>query len=68
MHVGCEVSMEVDDNIFLIVGDPQGILDQQLRTKQICILNIIIITLIEFIKIYILLFFKWVCQENWKHK
>ncbi len=28
--VGHKVSMEVDDNILLIVGDPQGILDQQL--------------------------------------
>jgi hypothetical protein len=24
---GCEVLMEVDDNILQIVGDPQGILD-----------------------------------------
>jgi hypothetical protein len=60
VRAGHEVSMKVDDNILLIVGDPQGILDQQLRTKQICILNIIIIiiTLIEFIRIYILLIFK----------
>jgi hypothetical protein len=36
-----EVLMEVDDNMSLIVGDPQGILDQQLR--PIPLLNIIII-------------------------
>jgi hypothetical protein len=27
VHAGCEVLMEVDDNILLIVADPQGILD-----------------------------------------
>jgi hypothetical protein len=31
MHVGHEVLVEFDDNILLIVGDAQGILDQQLR-------------------------------------
>jgi hypothetical protein len=30
-----EVLMEVDDNGKLIVGDLQGILDQQLRHRQI---------------------------------
>jgi hypothetical protein len=29
---GHEVLMEVHDNFLLIVGDPQGILDEQLRT------------------------------------
>ncbi len=42
MHAGHEVLMEVDDNIVLIVGDQQGILDQQLRPHIIHLLNIII--------------------------
>jgi hypothetical protein len=37
--------MEVDDNISLIVDDPQGILDQQLRLHPIHLLNNNIITL-----------------------
>jgi hypothetical protein len=35
--------MEVDDNVSMIVGDPQGILDQQLWPLQIPLLNIILI-------------------------
>jgi hypothetical protein len=35
--------MEVDDNVSLIIGDPQGILDQQLWPHPILLLNIIII-------------------------
>jgi hypothetical protein len=31
VRAGHEVLMEVDDNILLSVGDPQGILDLQLR-------------------------------------
>ncbi len=31
VHAGREVLMEVDDNILLIVGDPQGISVEQLR-------------------------------------
>jgi len=35
VRTGHEVLMEVDDNILLSVGDPQGILDLQLRPFQI---------------------------------
>jgi hypothetical protein len=42
--------MEVDDNILLIVGDLQGILDQQLMPHPNHFLNIII--LINQIKLY----------------
>ncbi len=35
--------MVIDDNILLIVCNPQGILDEQLRTLPIDLLNIIII-------------------------
>jgi hypothetical protein len=31
---GGEVLMEVDDSILLIVGDPQGILSQKLRSPS----------------------------------
>jgi hypothetical protein len=37
-----DILMEVDDNVLLIVGDPQGILDQHLRLCQIHFLNIIL--------------------------
>ncbi len=43
MCTGHKVLMEVDDNICLILGDLQGILDQQLRPRPIHLLNIIII-------------------------
>jgi hypothetical protein len=43
---GHEVSMDVGDNISLIVGDPQGILDQQFRPHPIDLLNIIIIVIV----------------------
>jgi hypothetical protein len=43
MRAGHKVSMEVDDKILLIVGDPQGILDQQLGPCQVHFFNIIII-------------------------
>jgi len=43
LHTGQNVWMEVDDNILLIVFDPQGTLDQQLRPCPIHILNIKII-------------------------
>jgi hypothetical protein len=42
MRAGHYVLMEVDDNSMLIVGKPQGILDQQLRLRPILTLNIII--------------------------
>ncbi len=43
MRAGHKVSMEVDDNVLLIVGDAQGILDQQLGPRQVHFFNIIII-------------------------
>ncbi len=39
-----EILMEVDDNSELIVGNPRGILGQQLMPHTINFLNIIIIT------------------------
>ncbi len=57
MHAGREVLMEVDDNILLTVDGLQGILDQQFRPRSIHLLNIlIIITLINYITIFIRLF------------
>jgi hypothetical protein len=35
MRASHKVLMEVDDYILLISGDPQGILDQQLRPQQV---------------------------------
>jgi hypothetical protein len=46
MHADHKVFIEVDDNIALIVGDPQGILGQQLWPRSIDLLNIIMIILI----------------------
>ncbi len=43
----CKVLIEVDINIFLIVSNPQGILDQQLRPHPIHSLNIIFSCLIR---------------------
>jgi hypothetical protein len=43
VNAGHEVLMEVDDNIWLIVGDQQGILYEQLTPRPIHLLNIIII-------------------------
>jgi hypothetical protein len=40
-----KVLVEFDDNILLIVGDPQWILDEHLRPHMIHVLNIIIILL-----------------------
>jgi hypothetical protein len=45
VHIGRKVMMEVDDNILLIVDDPQGILDEQLRLHPIHLLKNNIITL-----------------------
>jgi len=42
VHGGRKVLMEVDDNILMIVGDPRGILDEQLRPRLIHLLNNII--------------------------
>jgi hypothetical protein len=52
--------MNVGATILLIVGDPQGILDQQRRHHLIPLLNIIVI-LISFIIIKI---FKSLTEEN----
>ncbi len=40
---GRKVSTEVDDNILLIVGDPQLIFNKQLGPRQIHLFNITII-------------------------
>jgi hypothetical protein len=45
VHDGCEVLMEVDNDIALILGDPQEILDQQLRPYRIHLFNILSILL-----------------------
>ncbi len=42
---GHEILMEVENNISLIVGNPQGILDQQPSLQPINILNIITIVI-----------------------
>jgi hypothetical protein len=54
VHAGDKVLMEVDDDIWMIVDDPQGILDQHLWHHLIPLLNIIIIELIYYIKLYII--------------
>ncbi len=43
MHASYNVLIEVDDNVSLIVGDPQGILDLQLWSRPIYLLNIVIL-------------------------
>ncbi len=48
MFAAPEVLTEVDDNSALIVGDPQGILGQQLRPHSIHFFNFIIIILITY--------------------
>ncbi len=45
--------MEVDDNILLIVGGQQEILDQQLKPHLIHLINIIMF-IINYIKFYII--------------
>jgi hypothetical protein len=59
-HVGHKVLMKVDDNILPIVGDPLGILDQQLRPRIIHFLNIMSIK-INYIKVYI---FEYLLTKN----
>jgi hypothetical protein len=39
VHAGHEVLMEVDGNITMTVGNPQGILDEQLRPQPIHLLK-----------------------------
>ncbi len=55
VHSGHEVLIEIDNYISLIVGDPLGILDQQLRPHPIHLLNIIII-FINYFKLDIIKF------------
>ena len=47
-HAGHQVLIEVDYNILLIFGNPQGILGMQLRPHPIHLNFIIIITLINY--------------------
>jgi hypothetical protein len=57
-HAGLEVWTEFDGNILLIVCDPRGILEMQLRPQLIHLLNSIVI-LINYIKnVYYLLILK----------
>ncbi len=56
VRAGHKVLMDVDDKILLIVGIPQGNLDQQLMPHPIHFLNIIFITLNICIKLYIITF------------
>jgi hypothetical protein len=55
--------MKVADNIALIVGNPQGILDQQLIPPPIQLLNIIIL-LLNFIKLYTILLLHYLKNEE----
>jgi hypothetical protein len=52
VQAGHKVWMEVADNILLIVGNPRGILYQQLRPQDFLLLNIIIIVLMNYNKLY----------------
>ncbi len=46
VHAGLKVLMKVENNSAMIVGNPQGILGQQLRTQLIYLFNIIMMILI----------------------
>ncbi len=46
VHAGRKVLMEVDKNSVRIVGNPQGILGQQLRPHPVHLLNIIAVLFI----------------------
>jgi len=56
VRAGRKVLQEVDDNILLIVDNPQVILDQQLRPHPICLLNNFIVFLVLVIKFHIPVF------------
>jgi len=57
-RTGQEVLLEVDNNISLIVGGSQGILNQQLKPHSIIyLLNIITFTLTNTIKLSIIKLF-----------
>jgi hypothetical protein len=43
VHAGHKVLMENDNNILLIVGDPHGILEEQLRPRLMHLLFIFIV-------------------------
>jgi len=45
-----DVLIEVDDNLLLIVGNPQGILGKQLKPHPIHLLNIVILLIPSYIK------------------
>jgi hypothetical protein len=47
VNVGHKGSVKVDDNSVLIVGNPQGICDEQFRLQPINLLNKIIIILVR---------------------
>ncbi len=47
VRAGYKVLMEVNDNILLIVGNPQGILEDQLRSHPILLILIILINYIK---------------------
>jgi hypothetical protein len=46
VHAGHKVLMEATNNISLVVGDPQGILDLQLKPYPMYLLDIITIIII----------------------
>jgi hypothetical protein len=56
VHASHKVLMEADDYILPIVGNQQGILDQQLRPYPFHFVNIIM--LIVYIKLHIILIIK----------
>jgi hypothetical protein len=48
VRAGHKVLMEVDDNSALIVVDSRGILDKQIRSHRICLLNVFALLIIIF--------------------
>ncbi len=53
VRAGHKVLMGVDDMISLIVGDPQGILDEQPRPHPIYLIDIVVLS-INYIKLNII--------------
>jgi hypothetical protein len=64
---GDKVLMEVGYKVLLIVGDPQGILDEQLSTAQfkylLLLLLLSLLLFINLIKLYIIQSFKYLKTE-----
>ena len=58
MRASHKVLMQVDGKALLIAGNPQWILDQQLRPHLLHIFSIVIIASIDYLKLYIILLFK----------